>query len=153
WSSTPADMVVSLTPFVNWLLCAGIKAAQRDIRYTTVVTDLGYCPPLYWLTEAEDDVVFCPTPQIAAQCRAQGKRPEQIVTTSGVVLHSRFHEAAAQRGNRDDRQRTLRALGLEPDRTTGLVLFGAAGSWEMKRLAERLDQCEAAGVQLIFVCG
>jgi UDP-N-acetylglucosamine:LPS N-acetylglucosamine transferase len=47
-----------------------------------------------------------------------------------------------------DRRAELRKLKLDPDRPTGLVMFGGHGSRVMRGIAKRLDD-----VQLILVCG
>jgi UDP-N-acetylglucosamine:LPS N-acetylglucosamine transferase len=47
-----------------------------------------------------------------------------------------------------DRRAELLALKLDPDRPTGLVMFGGHGSRVMRGIAKRLDD-----VQLIMVCG
>ena len=47
-----------------------------------------------------------------------------------------------------DRDAELRDLGLDPNRPTGVVMFGGQGSMQMLRIAKQLDD-----VQLIFLCG
>ena len=47
-----------------------------------------------------------------------------------------------------DRAAERRRLGLDPDRPTGLVLFGGQGSKVMLEIAERLPD-----TQLILICG
>ena len=49
---------------------------------------------------------------------------------------------------RIDRRAALRGLGLDPDRPTGIVMFGGHGSRVMRGIARRL-----AGTQLIMICG
>jgi UDP-N-acetylglucosamine:LPS N-acetylglucosamine transferase len=47
-----------------------------------------------------------------------------------------------------DRRAEMRKLGLDPDRPTGIVMFGGHGSRVMRGIAKRLED-----VQLIMVCG
>jgi len=47
-----------------------------------------------------------------------------------------------------DRRAERRKLQLDPDRPTGIVMFGGHGSKVMRRIAKRLDD-----TQLILVCG
>ncbi len=52
------------------------------------------------------------------------------------------------RESRVDRRTELQNLGLDPDRPTGLVMFGGHGSRVMRGIARRLDD-----TQLILICG
>jgi UDP-N-acetylglucosamine:LPS N-acetylglucosamine transferase len=47
-----------------------------------------------------------------------------------------------------NRDAEMRKLGLDPNRPTGLVMFGGHGSRVMRGIAKRLDD-----VQLILICG
>jgi UDP-N-acetylglucosamine:LPS N-acetylglucosamine transferase len=60
-----------------------------------------------------------------------------------MILRREFHQPAP-----DDREATLRGLGLDPARPTGLVMFGGHGSAQMTRVAEALDD-----IQLLCLCG
>jgi len=60
-----------------------------------------------------------------------------------MILRPAFYRAAAV-----DRDAELRALGLDPSRPTGIVMFGGQGAAEMAGIARRLDE-----VQLILLCG
>jgi UDP-N-acetylglucosamine:LPS N-acetylglucosamine transferase len=51
-----------------------------------------------------------------------------------------------------DRASEKKRLGLDPDRPTGIVLFGGHGSRVMVDIARRLDRSKA-DVQLILICG
>jgi hypothetical protein len=67
----------------------------------------------------------------------------RVHRTSGMVIHPDFY-----RGRPEDRAAAMRELGLDPDRPTGLVMFGGYGSKQMRLIARRL-----ADTQLILVCG
>jgi 1,2-diacylglycerol 3-beta-galactosyltransferase len=60
-----------------------------------------------------------------------------------MILRGEFYEPA-----RPDRRAERIALGLDPDRPTGLVMDGGQGSRRMLRIARALDD-----VQLVFLCG
>jgi UDP-N-acetylglucosamine:LPS N-acetylglucosamine transferase len=60
-----------------------------------------------------------------------------------MILRPRFYEPVNV-----DRAAERLKLGLDPDRPTGMVLFGGQGSSVMLDIAERLQD-----TQLIFVCG
>jgi UDP-N-acetylglucosamine:LPS N-acetylglucosamine transferase len=61
-----------------------------------------------------------------------------------MIIRPAFYEAPA-----GDRAAHMRQLGLDPDRPTGLVLFGGHGSKAMLGIAKRLRE----STQLILVCG
>jgi 1,2-diacylglycerol 3-beta-galactosyltransferase len=64
-----------------------------------------------------------------------------------MIIHPRFYEPVAA-----DRSTERLRLGLDPKRTTGLVLFGGEGSRAMLDIAKRLDDSELP-IQLILICG
>jgi len=64
-----------------------------------------------------------------------------------MILNPKFYAPGT-----GDRHGERMRLGLEPDRPTGLVLFGGEGSREMLRIAEALNRADS-GVQLILLCG
>ncbi len=67
--------------------------------------------------------------------------------TSGMVLKPSFY-----RRPRIDREQERIRLGLQPNRPTGIVMFGGHGSASMLDIAKQMDR-HAGQVQLIFLCG
>jgi len=63
-----------------------------------------------------------------------------------MILSPRFYDAAPLAA--EERARARRALGFDPDRPVGLVLFGGQGSTAMREIASRLPDR-----QLILICG
>ena len=78
-----------------------------------------------------------------AQARALGYTEDRIFRASGMILRPTFYQPVTV-----DRAAERRKLGLDPDRPTGLVLFGGQGSKVMLEIAERLSD-----TQLILICG
>ena len=72
-----------------------------------------------------------------------GYTDERIFRASGMILRPTFYQPVTV-----DRAAERKRLGLDPDRPTGLVLFGGQGSKVMLEIAERLPD-----VQLILICG
>ncbi len=143
WLRSEPDLVVSLIPNFNRALCEALNGALPGVPYVTVLTDMADHPPHFWIEPGLPQHIVCGTDDALAQARAAGYRDEQLSLTSGMILHPSFHAPI-----RVERERELAALGLDPSRPTGLVMFGGQGSMQMLRIARLLDD-----VQLILVCG
>jgi UDP-N-acetylglucosamine:LPS N-acetylglucosamine transferase len=85
----------------------------------------------------------CGTPRAVAQAREQGCDEAHIHQTSGMILRPDFYQPVPI-----DRRLEQARLGLNPDRPTGLVMFGGHGSMAMRGISEQLGD-----VQLILMCG
>ena len=147
WTQTRPDMVVSLIPNFNRALRASLAAACPQAPYVTVLTDLADHPPNFWIEEGLDQHIVCGSGRAVQQSRAAGYAPSRIHATSGMILRHGFHEphhGAGDEAVADAR----RALGLDPQRATGIVLFGGQGAKAMLDIARRLPD-----VQLILACG
>jgi UDP-N-acetylglucosamine:LPS N-acetylglucosamine transferase len=78
-----------------------------------------------------------------AQARAMGYEAAAIHQTSGMIIRPDFYGPLAL-----DRPTERARLGLDPQRPTGVVLFGGQGSISMLKIAEQLHD-----VQLVLMCG
>jgi UDP-N-acetylglucosamine:LPS N-acetylglucosamine transferase len=143
WLRTEPDLVVSLIPNFNRALYESLASTLPGVPYVTVLTDMADYPPHFWIEPGQAQHIVCGTTQAFAQARAAGYRDDQLSLTSGMILHPSFHAPI-----RVDRARELAALGLDPARPTGLVLFGGQGSMQMLRIAKLLGE-----QQLILLCG
>jgi len=146
WRSTSPDMVVSFVPHFNLALGQSLQRAFPGAPFVTILTDLANYPPRFWI-ERQDQDFICGTERAVAQARAVGNDPERIHRVSGMILHPRYYETIEV-----DRAADRRALGLSPDLTTGLVLFGGQGSNVIADIVKRLDDSHLE-VQLIVICG
>ncbi len=146
WRHSRPDMVVSLIPNFNRALYESLNRAAPGTPFVTILTDLADYPPHFWL-EPQDQWVVCGTDRAVEQAKAIGVPPAKILRASGMILHPRFYEP---RGN--DRAGGRIRLGLQPEKATGLVLFGGQGSKVMEEILERLDE-SGIDLQLIFICG
>ncbi len=100
-------------------------------RSSPLLTDIADYPPHFWI-EQQKQFVICGSERAAEQARRMGHEESRIFKTSGMILNPRFY------GYRQiDRERERQALGLDPRRVTGLVLFGSQGS---KRQMIEIDQ-------------
>ena len=143
WQRTQPDLVVSLIPNFNRALYHSLTAALPGVPYVTVLTDLADLPPHFWIERDQSQHFICGTPRAVQQALALGHSEDRVHATSGMILRPEFYRPATL-----DRAEEQRRLGLDPQRPTGLVLFGGHGSKAMLGIAERLSD-----TQLILVCG
>jgi hypothetical protein len=147
WQSSRADLVVSVVPHFNRALAESLRQSRPSTRFVTVLTDIADCPPHFWI-EPQGGYIICGSERAVAQARALDISDSRIFQTSGMIVHPRFYQTLPC-----DRRAERRRRGLDPDLTTGLVLFGGQGSDAMLEIAERLDADGPHNVQLIFICG
>jgi 1,2-diacylglycerol 3-beta-galactosyltransferase len=146
WQSSRPDLVVSVVPHFNRALFESLRNVQSRAPFVTVLTDFVDFPPHFWI-EHQQQFLICGTERAVEQAKSLGHTEDRIFRTSGMIIHPRFYEPVAA-GRAAERLR----LGLDPKRTTGLVLFGGEGSRAMLDIAKRLDHSDLP-VQLILICG
>src|SRR5580692_7830174 len=143
WHKTKPDMVVSLVPNFNRTMYQALTAARPNAPYVTIMTDFADSPPHFWIEPHQAQHLVCGTAKAAAQARAAGYPESRVHETSGMIVRPDFYRPLTV-----DRRAERSKLNLDPDRPTGLVMFGGHGSKMMRHIAKRLDD-----VQLILVCG
>jgi 1,2-diacylglycerol 3-beta-galactosyltransferase len=147
WRRNPADMLISVIPHFNCEIYQSWNAVCPGRPFVTLITDLADFPPRFWIEPIQDQYVIAGTQRAVDQARALGHDDAHIFPTSGMILRPDFYVPD------NSAPIVLRAeLGLKPNLTTAIVLFGGHGSKVMFEITERLD---AAGlpVQLILICG
>jgi UDP-N-acetylglucosamine:LPS N-acetylglucosamine transferase len=143
WLRTRPDMVVSLVPNFNRALYQSLRSALPGVPYVTVLTDMADHPPHFWIEPGQAQHLVCGTPRAVAQARAAGYPEHYIHATSGMIIRPDFYRPLST-----DRETERRAHGLDPNRLTGVVMFGGHGSRVMQSIARQLDD-----TQLILICG
>jgi len=143
WRRTKPDLVVSLVPNFNRAMCAALGGVLPHVPYVTVMTDFADFPPHFWIEPAQAQHLICGTAQAVMQARSMGCDESRVHATSGMIIRPDFY-----RDRPLDRRAEMLKLGLEPDRPTGIVMFGGHGSMVMRDVAARLDD-----TQLILICG
>jgi UDP-N-acetylglucosamine:LPS N-acetylglucosamine transferase len=143
WRKTKPDMVVSLIPNFNRPMYEGVTLARPQAPYVTILTDFADFPPHFWIEPRQDQHFICGTPKAVSQARAMGYSESQVHRTSGMIIRPDFYHPS-----HIDRRAELKKLNLDPDRPTGIVMFGGHGSRVMQGIARRLDD-----TQLIMICG
>jgi len=143
WQKAKPDMVVSLVPNFNRAMYHALMAARPNAPYVTILTDFADSPPHFWIEPHQAQHLICGTAKAVAQARAAGYDEASIHATSGMIIRPNFY-----RPLNVDRRAERRKLQLDPDRPTGIVMFGGHGSKVMRSIVKRLDD-----TQLILVCG
>jgi len=143
WLRTEPDIVVSLVPNFNRAMYESLDSALPGRPYVTVLTDLADLPPNFWIEPDQDQHFICGTPRAVEQALALGHDADRVHATSGMIIRPDFY-----RPRLADRAAERMRHGLDPQRETGIVMFGGHGSKAMLGIARRL-----AHRQLILVCG
>ena len=143
WQGSRPDLVVSLVPNFNRAMYQALAMACPLTPYATILTDLADFPPHFWIEPNQAQHFICGTPRAAAQANAVMSRDATVHETSGMIISPNFY-----RDLKLERRAEMRKLHLDPDRPTGMVMFGGHGSRVMRAISKRLDD-----VQLILACG
>jgi UDP-N-acetylglucosamine:LPS N-acetylglucosamine transferase len=143
WAVTRPDLVVSLVPNFNRAMHEALRAARPGVPFVTVMTDFADVPPHFWIEPGQDQHLACGTARAVQQALEAGYAADRVHATSGMILRREFYQP-----DPFDRDAARRALGLDPRRPTGVVMFGGHGSAQMVRVAQTLDD-----VQLLCLCG
>jgi 1,2-diacylglycerol 3-beta-galactosyltransferase len=143
WERTAPDLVVSLIPNFNRALYESLALARPGAPFVTVLTDLADLPPHFWIEPGQQQHLVCGTDRAVEQALAAGYVSHRVWRVSGMLLRQAFHQPL------HEDPRTLREqLGLAPEATTALVMYGGYGSAQMLDVARRLPH-----IQLILMCG
>lgn len=147
WRDYPADLLVSVIPHFNRQICESWKRVYPGRPFATVITDLADFPPRFWIEPIQEQYIVAGTEKAAEQARAMGLDSAHILRTSGMIVRPDFYASDSS-----DSLELRKQMGLRPDRTTAMVLFGGHGSKVMLDITRRLD-AEALPLQLILICG
>ena len=147
WREKPADLLVSVIPHFNREICESWTKVYPERPFVTLITDLADFPPRFWIEPLKEQFVIAGTEKAAQQARALGHDDAHIFLTSGMILRPDFYAE-----DKSDPVELRLEMGLQPDLSTAMVLFGGHGSKVMFDITKRL---EAAGlpIQLILICG
>ena len=145
WRESRPDMVVSLVPNLNRAIHDSLRRALPGVPLVGILTDIADYPPHFWI-ERQPQHYICGSDQAVEQARAHGHTDDHIHRVSGMILNPRFYELKPLTA--EERAAARRALGLDPAKPVGMVLFGGQGSSVMLDIARRLP-----GRQLILICG
>jgi len=142
----PPDAVVSVVPNFNRAIFDGLQAARPGTPYVTILTDIADFPPAFWI-ERQPQFFITGSEKAYHQALDYGHPKERVALTSGMILHPRFYQPLEL-----DIPSERKALGLDPETPTGLVLFGGYGTGVMADILRRLD-ASGLNLQLILIAG
>jgi hypothetical protein len=159
WCQVPegqrANLVVSLIPNFNRALHDSVRQALPGTPFVTVLTDLADLPPHFWIETGQVQDLICGSGEAYAQALKAGHVPHRVLRASGMILRPDFYRAGKARGGdgrpaRMDGQARADclALGLDPDRPLGVLMFGGVGSRRMIEVCRVLPD-----LQLLVLCG
>ena len=141
------ELLVSVIPHFNREIQEAWNAVHPDRPFVTLLTDLADFPPRFWIEPGNLQHVICGTERAVEQARAIGKDAAHIFATSGMILRPDFYAEDSA-----DPLHVRRELHLQPDLTTGMLLFGGFGSTMMYEIVERLEAAQLP-LQLVVICG
>ncbi len=147
WREKPADLLVSVIPHFNRELCQSWSKVYPGRPFVTLITDLADFPPRFWIEPMKEQYVIAGTERAAEQASALGHDAAHIFRTSGMILRPDFYTP-----DNSDPLALRKELGLRPDLTTAIVLFGGHGSKVMLDITRSLDAAQLP-LQLILICG
>jgi UDP-N-acetylglucosamine:LPS N-acetylglucosamine transferase len=143
WLRTEPDLVVSLVPNFNRVLCESLAGSLPGVAFVTVMTDLADHPPNFWIEPDLAQHLVCGSARALQQARAAGCAEHRLHRVSGMLLRPDF-----QRDESFDVAAARVELGLPADAPVGLVMFGGQGSRAMLSIARQLHD-----LPLILLCG
>lgn len=146
WKKMKFDMVISVVPFINFLISQSLKNSAPTVPFVTLVTDYSECANNVWFVSKEQFLI-CGTEKLLEQAIKRGHPADRIFRTSGMIVRPAFYEVS-------DKEKNIQKarLGLRLDLSTGLVMFGMCGSDMMLDIAKNMNRTGFGG-QLIFICG
>jgi 1,2-diacylglycerol 3-beta-galactosyltransferase len=147
WRENPGDLLVSVIPHFNREICESWNKVYPGRPFVTLITDLADFPARFWIEPLKEQYVIAGTERAAEQARALGHDDAHIFRTSGMILRPEFYVT-----DNSDPVALRKELGLRPDLTTAIVLFGGHGSKVMYEITKQLDAAQLP-LQLILICG
>jgi len=142
----PPDAVISVVPNFNRAIFDALQQERPGTPYVTILTDIADFPPAFWI-ERQQQYLITGSPRAYQQALDLGHSKDRVFLTSGMILHPRFYERLDL-----DIPRERTAIGLDPAKPTGVVLFGGYGTGVMKDILARLDD-SGLDVQLLLIAG
>lgn len=138
------DVIIFTHPFAGMIL--DVMKERRIIQNRTlgILTDFTFHP--YWEDCTRNDYVVTPDKLLLHQARRKGFRDDQILPF-GIPISPKFQESM-------DKAAARRALGIDENLHTLLLMGGSMGYGNMGETVAKIDQIDSSiDFQMLIVCG
>ena len=141
--------MISVMPMANQGIYRSVRAysGRRPIPFLAVMTDFQEEMRGVWFPREKDYYIACGSERAYRQALSKPHPRELTFRISGAPVHPSFYDQPPL-----DPVHERVKLGLHPDRPTGCMMYGSAGSPRMALLAQALRGVERK-CQMIFLCG
>lgn len=137
----PADIIVSVHHFANWIIP---RAMKRDpLPFVTVVTDMVSTHALWYSDTA--DLIIVPTRQARNRGIRFGIKPDKLRVIGQPVSPIFSQDIGSKEELRAD-------LGWEADRPVALLVGGGDGMGPLRKVVRAINEAELP-VTLAVICG
>ncbi len=141
------DLVVSVHPLLTTAPQRALHSFGSRSPFVVVVSDLFDAHPLWFDREAE---LYCvPTEKVYERARRFGFPPEKLRLV-GLPVSPSFLEAVPSCA--DGKQKWRAQLGLDPERTTALLVGGGEGMGPLYAIARAIARARLP-LQLVVIAG
>jgi processive 1,2-diacylglycerol beta-glucosyltransferase len=137
------DAIIFTHPFAGMILDDLKKKGDIAMPTVGILTDFTFHP--FWEDCTGNDFVIIPARSLRHQAYRKGFREEQL-RNFGIPIHPKFAQSTPKAEAR-------RALGLDPDKNTVLLMGGSMGYGNMGTILAQLDAAAGDSLQIIAVCG
>jgi 1,2-diacylglycerol 3-beta-galactosyltransferase len=138
-----ADLVVSVHPVLNKVPCRAQRAIRSTTPFAVVVTDLFTAHGLWFNPDADLTIVATAGAQTLAE---QWGMSSDKLCTVGLPVSLKFVGDGTSQAER------RRALGLDPEKTTALLVGGAEGMGRLLDIVRSIDRARLP-LQLVVIAG
>ena len=138
-----SDAIIFTHPFAGMILDDLKKQGAIVMPTVGILTDFTFHP--FWEDCTANDFVIMPARSLRHQAYRKGFREEQL-RDFGIPIHPKF-------AKKTPKDTARRALGLDPDKNTVLLMGGSMGYGNMGTIIEQLDAAVGESLQIIAVCG
>ena len=149
WREKAPRLVCSFVPFFNDHFRTSLLRAGSEASLFTVVTDFQSNKAHMWIPKydpatARRHIIVAGSADLQRQCRELGYPPENVLNTSGMVLHPAFCGGA-------DNEAVALKDGCEKQ-PRALIFFGGFAPNKTRSLVKRL-RASHPELELVVLCG
>lgn len=135
-TKTKPDMVISIIPFVNKILCKRLDAYSKDLSLHTIVVDFCEPFPQIWL-QSKRQVIYGWNEKLISQANRFGIASSNIINLGGQLISPELKKITTQK---------------KFDIFKVLVVFGGNGSKRILKYAKELEKTDDR-IQISYIIG